>query len=515
MCTICFLLALYVIAIAATAGVFYKMDSIQRGKLWGDYGDTLVVAVIFGGVVVFGMFVVAGAFIFVSPHNPGAEEVAVMWALASLICGSILGFLFGVPQGSSVRSPAASKDQAATEAQTAAAVNQGKQSNLEQISDWLTKILLGAGLTQLQNVPGYLRKLSRFVATGFGQPPVGTGNPFEALALGITIAFGGFGFLGGILLTKLFLAKAFSKAKQAASESKIDEALAANAPGGPQDPKAVEEAKKAVQAAPLPVEPGQTPLQVDDPAAAQQASQASAIISTVPISELKTPEDYALWAKATLNAGDYSNAVKGYAKAVQTSPDNISLRLGYAVALNNVKERDPMARQQLLEAYDRVNELGVGSDEAQSVYNALIYSYLFDTPPNGFMEAIRLCNEYINKPNWLQSGAIFVNLACAYGQRVAWLKNNPNATLETNLSNADDQKKSTDAALDAINRALSIDDAMWKERFRQLMVKDYPGKGREDIDLKVFENEPRFREVLGLPPVASATEGGNAPPGGV
>jgi len=33
-------------------------------------------------------------------------------------------------------------------------------TNLEQISDWLTKILVGVGLTQLREIPGQVQRLA-------------------------------------------------------------------------------------------------------------------------------------------------------------------------------------------------------------------------------------------------------------------------------------------------------------------------------------------------------------------
>jgi hypothetical protein len=40
-------------------------------------------------------------------------------------------------------------------------------TNLEQISDWLTKIIVGLGLVQLRSVPDYLYKASVWMAQSF------------------------------------------------------------------------------------------------------------------------------------------------------------------------------------------------------------------------------------------------------------------------------------------------------------------------------------------------------------
>src|SRR4051794_33887578 len=65
---------------------------------------------------------------------------AVLFGLAAEACGGLLGLLFGVPR---------TIDPEGGERKGAARVSYGANTNLEQISDWLTKILVGLGLTQL------------------------------------------------------------------------------------------------------------------------------------------------------------------------------------------------------------------------------------------------------------------------------------------------------------------------------------------------------------------------------
>ena len=83
---------------------------------------------------------------------------------AAALVGGLLGFLFGIP-----------RTQTSERAPTSSAENEREtrpsylpNTNLEQISDWLTKILVGVGLTQVSSVPGAVRALGDFVATGLG-----------------------------------------------------------------------------------------------------------------------------------------------------------------------------------------------------------------------------------------------------------------------------------------------------------------------------------------------------------
>jgi hypothetical protein len=87
---------------------------------------------------------------------------------AALFTGGFLGFIFGIPKpmqqdGGSpggVTDPQNAKDKTA--------IGYQHNTNLEQVSDWLTKILIGVGLTQLVSLPSFLKKFSEFVAPGLG-----------------------------------------------------------------------------------------------------------------------------------------------------------------------------------------------------------------------------------------------------------------------------------------------------------------------------------------------------------
>lgn len=68
-------------------------------------------------------------------------------ALASAVAGSLMGLIFGLPK--TVTSARALEGE--TRMIEARTEYQGN-TNLEQISDWLTKILIGAGLVELGNI---------------------------------------------------------------------------------------------------------------------------------------------------------------------------------------------------------------------------------------------------------------------------------------------------------------------------------------------------------------------------
>lgn len=85
---------------------------------------------------------------------------ALLWAFACFSVGALIGFLFGIPRVLQqdvipVSKPAPS-GVTATSPTTESSIDSYSlkvNTNLEQISDWLTKIFVGLGLVQLQRVP--------------------------------------------------------------------------------------------------------------------------------------------------------------------------------------------------------------------------------------------------------------------------------------------------------------------------------------------------------------------------
>jgi hypothetical protein len=77
-------------------------------------------------------------------------------------------------------------------------------TNLEQISDWLTKILVGVGLIQLTKIAAAATALINIVAKGMGG-----GAGATTVAGGILVYFLGNGFLSAYYVTRTTLTTAF------------------------------------------------------------------------------------------------------------------------------------------------------------------------------------------------------------------------------------------------------------------------------------------------------------------
>ncbi|MGF6116237.1 CheY-like chemotaxis protein/uncharacterized integral membrane protein [Janthinobacterium lividum] len=150
---------------------------------------------------------------------------ALLWSLGFCVSGMLLGFLFGIPRslpsGTVNAAPPDERangkgrptDEAPAAGADAAAGNAGNtlflgtptpmevNSNLVEVSDWLTKIIVGVGLIELKSLPGSARSMAAFIA-----PSLATDTPTSmAVVGGIMLFFSVHGFLIGYLLTRIYL----------------------------------------------------------------------------------------------------------------------------------------------------------------------------------------------------------------------------------------------------------------------------------------------------------------------
>jgi hypothetical protein len=158
------------------------------------------------------LIIVLGGLAFIVAHASdklgfiAVASVGSMVAGASMLIGGLLGFLFGIPrtlQQDGPMSPGMRGMQEMGEPGVAYSVN----TNLEQISDWLTKILVGVGLTQIEKIPAELENIAMHIGRAMGDE-----GRSHAFALSVMLYFLVCGFLLGYLWTRLYLAGEFRKA---------------------------------------------------------------------------------------------------------------------------------------------------------------------------------------------------------------------------------------------------------------------------------------------------------------
>jgi hypothetical protein len=128
----------------------------------------------------------------------------IIWALACLTSGIAIGFLFGIPrivQGS----------KGAAEQNDTQDYQMHVNTNLTEISDWLTKIIVGLGLVKLTKLPPYLTSMADSMSQGIRDKDRAVAMAF---AYGTITCFSILGFLFGYLFTRLYLSKTIAIADQ-------------------------------------------------------------------------------------------------------------------------------------------------------------------------------------------------------------------------------------------------------------------------------------------------------------
>lgn len=145
----------------------------------------------------------------------------LLWVFASLAAGGTAGFLFGIPkagitqrvEGDMPPSLRASATPPASSASVSfsrdASLRARPNTNLEEVSDWLTKILVGLTLVNLKELRDGLRSISEHAAAALRPTP--TASDISA-ATALVVGFALLGFLAVYLYMRLFVQGAIGRA---------------------------------------------------------------------------------------------------------------------------------------------------------------------------------------------------------------------------------------------------------------------------------------------------------------
>lgn len=190
--------------------LFVSIFSFFRNRTadwWGESGDIILTSFVSLIALGGGLYLIAGIGGYSEPQwQNHIIRGAVGWALAYFAAGFFGGFLFGIPRVLQDNAPVAEGTIPSTDQPYTQRVN----TNLEQISDWLTKIIVGLGLVELRAVPDHLYKAAVWMAQSLGLKP--NDDTIASFSCAFIVYFAIVGFLAGYLITRLFLAGAFWRA---------------------------------------------------------------------------------------------------------------------------------------------------------------------------------------------------------------------------------------------------------------------------------------------------------------
>lgn len=215
-------------------GILAPVRRLARMTLLGPIYAVSVVAL---------LILLIGGVLAISHASTRFVGLVVVWLISGVSAGAFLGLLFGIPRRNRVESDAPGDGQTgpARNGLAHTPFGYGGNTNFEEISDWLTKIIVGATLVGLHDALGAIWSLAK------GMDAFSDGNTSAGASL--VVGAGGTGIVAGFLSMYLWtrsqLPKLFNDAenpewpKEAVSEFRTDsdfEKLADGPTGGPSSP---------------------------------------------------------------------------------------------------------------------------------------------------------------------------------------------------------------------------------------------------------------------------------------
>ncbi len=191
-----------------------------------EFRDLVRVSAVLGALTALGLLL---TFVYGVRASGWTFQPHLLWALALWALGTAAGFLFAIPKvlqrdrpapaaappASGGSAPSATDPGSSQSSSSAVAYQQRVNTNLEEISDWLTKIIVGTGLIELRNLDEYVYRLGQTIVAGLPAPT----NP--SFGMSIALFFLGVGFLFGYLVTRLYIQGALARAERGLARAEV------------------------------------------------------------------------------------------------------------------------------------------------------------------------------------------------------------------------------------------------------------------------------------------------------
>lgn len=394
------------------------------------------------------------------PNSLYTSALGVAWLVAgaSGFIGALAGFLFGLPRSASPLTTTGSDKDAKHES-----VKLRANTSLEEISDWLTKILLGAGLVQMEAIGRGLWTLAgRIGDIGFYQASSG-----QIVALAVIVYFAIVGLIFSYLITRLYLTRKLAK---------VDSELGA-----------LEQATKRLSD--HPIEPKKGEGKFTTPPPSTESMVAADELIRFKLYELDSVDQIIAWSRAQVLKDNYADAVRGFQVAVAERPGDPELRRELGVVLGDAGEAGRAIKE--LDAALQAAEKAGDSSAAKRIRLDLILYLLY--APRGYSRAIKMSEEWLEKGDIAYEGRVLAHLACAYGQLATDL-----ARQGKHMQNEEFQH-ARKRALETVKKLFENDGVefrAWRAIVKMTWDKYDSEKANEDSDLEVFFEDEEFKKVF-------------------
>ncbi|WP_271167512.1 hypothetical protein [Hansschlegelia plantiphila] len=391
-----------------------------------------------------------------------ATFCAVMTCLAAL--GGAAGFLFGIPRLAAKRIVAKAEASDSRPAAEAAVSDRlfDSNSNLEDLSDWLTKIIVGVGLIQLNAITANLNAFGAQFQDMF-RDIAGVG--LVACLTAVT-AFA-VGFLYVYLLTRTEGLYLFTQSVRAAERR--DEGFFADGIQYSGDIFA-------------------TPIEKLPDLETTGLTSADRRLLDRGRDALATAEDYAAWALAKAREGDLTSAEAAWLAAISRDTENRSI---YRRRLAEIRFVQSRPREAFAALKDGIN-LATNGEEKEALMRDALLIALYLPPPQGFIEAKALAAALLASPKFSDDAMVHLWAAAAIGQQAQQLRNAPGGATA-------DLGELRDEALKHIAEIRRIEpsaDGPARTLLRQILDPAKHGGEPFHDDLTAFADDPVFRSAV-------------------
>ncbi|MDP9839496.1 hypothetical protein J2T09_004272 [Neorhizobium huautlense] len=401
-------------------------------------------------------------------------SVGISTAAAATAVGGMLGFLFGIPRvlQKAPETPKAGEPQLSSKAEQLFATN----TSLEDISDWLTKIIIGIGLVQFDTIIHYIYVCSLFAASYAMSQPVKfpAQNQSEVIDPALSVAF-----FFGIIITCLLGACMFvyletrtrltlifrdvevenvGGARREASEKSLEASFAPSSASFQSGPASVEEIPK--------------PMPKDDE------------LLKVPLSSLKTPVEIAGWAMAWARAGQRQIAEDTLRDALKLDPNSVVISLRLA-EVRRFGSNSANFVDSCVELTRKPIERNASTVE---LFEDALLKALYLPPPSGFSNAIILADYLLADPAYKNSLTL-IRRASAFGLKYASVQSSDHLAADAA------RKEALRSVADSVALVPDENDPH-RLLLRQLLDPVTYGGNPQDNDLEVFKSDQEFRKLI-------------------
>jgi hypothetical protein len=397
--------------------------------------------------------------------------VALVLSMASVAVGTLLGFLFGIPK--ILQHPSAPKSPEAVipEDSPASTPIFITNTSLEEISDWLTKIIIGLGLVQFQTILHWIyvaaalsSAFAKAEETNISALESGSINGSTPVFFSIIISCLLASCLFTYLETRTRLTLMFVKVEH----SKVNRQIYSEAFAAPltRDVDVSENSR------------------FDKKALVEGPAKADNELLSIPREQLKTATEIAGWASAQARAGNTFVADFALRDALQMEPGNLDIMLRLAEVFRI--QENHTAHVELVR--ELIAKSPIPNAAIISVARTAQTESLYLPPPLGFTKSIEIAS-YLEKVGSGAIASVQLRKACAFGQKFKFLSETAPEDRDVPRANA----------LAAARRVVELEPNA-KASVRVVLRQVYDPKRFNgpliDNDLEIFRGDPSFEEVI-------------------